>query len=147
MTRRPSIANNISTFIMRGRVIDIGVAVMLSGAFSSLVRSLVSDIIAPIFFSQALADAGVEDLADLTLGSIHYAAFLINILNLLLLGGSIALIIHWFERAYRRTLRAQELTAVHEIMPTDPTRIAQDNTQEKLIEVVERLNDTLKRQS
>jgi large conductance mechanosensitive channel len=143
MTRRPSLFTSISTFVMRGRVIDIGVAVMLSGAISGLVRSLVTDVLAPTVFSQALTEAGVDDISDLTLGAVHYAAFMGNILNLVVLGSCIALIIHWFERARHRALREQELAAAHEAMLSDPNLV----TQEKLIEVVERLNDTLKKQS
>ncbi|ELS31529.1 large-conductance mechanosensitive channel [Pseudanabaena biceps PCC 7429] len=58
---------DFQTFIMKGNVIDLAVAVVIGGAFGKIVTSLIEDIITPLLLNPALKAANVEDLAKLAL--------------------------------------------------------------------------------
>lgn len=55
--RRPAWLDEFKTFLMRGNVVDLAVAVVIGAAFSSIVKSLVSDIINPLI---GLLTGGVD---------------------------------------------------------------------------------------
>ncbi|HZV43600.1 MAG TPA: MscL family protein, partial [Saprospiraceae bacterium] len=42
------------TFIMKGNVIDLAIAVIFAGAFGAIINSLVGDIITPLLLAPAL---------------------------------------------------------------------------------------------
>ncbi|MHB1021938.1 MAG: large conductance mechanosensitive channel protein MscL [Acidobacteriaceae bacterium] len=76
-------------FIMRGNVIDLAVAVIIGGAFGSIVKSLVSDIINPLI----AAIVGKPDFSALVLhvngGKITYGNFLNEVINFLMVAAAI----------------------------------------------------------
>ena len=71
-------------FIMRGNVMDLAVAVIIGGAFTAIVNSLVNDIIMPII-GIILGGVDFTSLA-ITVGSavITYGNFIQAIINFLL---------------------------------------------------------------
>ncbi len=69
------------TFIMRGNIIDLAVAVVIGAAFGSIVSSLVDDIITPLLLTPALHTAGVNEIAKLSWGGIKYGSFLAAIIK------------------------------------------------------------------
>ena len=79
-------------FILRGNVIDLAVAVIIGGAFSSITKSLVDDIITPLI----AAVVGKPDFSALVfnLGTtpIKYGSFLTACINFLI----IAFVIYFF---------------------------------------------------
>jgi large conductance mechanosensitive channel len=81
-------------FIAKGNVMDLAVGVIIGGAFSSIVTSLVSDVITPALLNPALKAAQVEDLAGLkTDGGILYGKFLAAIISFLVVAFVIFLIV------------------------------------------------------
>ncbi len=76
-------------FISRGNVIDMAVGVIIGGAFTTIVNSLVNDIIMPLL---SLLTKGF-DITSLCLvlgegegaATLNYGAFLSNIINFLLI--------------------------------------------------------------
>ena len=76
--------NEFKEFIARGNVIDLAVAVIIGGAFQSIVQSLVKDIISPIIGLFANQDfshlvftiSGVE---------IKYGSFITNVINFIIM--------------------------------------------------------------
>ena len=79
-------------FILRGNVIDLAVAVIIGAAFTSIVNSLVADIINPFI----AAIAGKPDFSALTLtvhgGVIKYGNFLNAAISFVLM----ALVVYFF---------------------------------------------------
>ena len=73
-------------FLMRGNVIDLAVGVIIGGAFSAIVTSLVNDIIMPLI----TAITGAADVSELafTVGSakVSYGNFLQAIINFVIIG-------------------------------------------------------------
>ena len=57
-------------FIMKGNVMDLAVAVIMGGAFSAIISSLVDDIITPLLLAPAMAAAGVSDIGALAIGRV-----------------------------------------------------------------------------
>ena len=71
-------------FISKGNVIDLAVGVIIGGAFSKIVSSLVNDIIMPLI---GIVIGGIN-LTNLTLklgdATVNYGVFLQNILDFLI---------------------------------------------------------------
>jgi large conductance mechanosensitive channel len=73
-------------FIAKGNVMDLAVGVIIGGAFSGIVTSLVADVITPAVLNPALKAAQVEDLAGLkTDGGILYGKFLAAVIGFLVI--------------------------------------------------------------
>ncbi len=87
-------------FIMRGNVVDLAVGVIIGGAFSKIVSSLVNDLIMPLLglilgkvnFSDLkyIIRPATEGVAEL---AIRYGAFLQSVIDFLIIALSIFLII------------------------------------------------------
>ena len=96
-------------FALRGNVLDMAVGVIVGGAFSKIVTSLVNDIITPIIsmltgkidmsslqFSLSSRIAGAEPII------IRYGQFLQNILNFLIIGVSVFIMVKLVNKLIRR---------------------------------------------
>ena len=69
-------------FAMRGNVLDMAVGVVIGGAFTAIVNSLVNDIINPaigLFFNADFSDVGVH-IGDVTIGVGSFINAIINFL-------------------------------------------------------------------
>lgn len=122
-------------FIQRGNVVDLAVAVVIGTAFSKIVDSFVSDVITPAILTPALEAANVDDLSQLTAGTIRYGSFLAAILNFLVIALSIFFLIRILEAAKRRVLRQEDV--VEEAV--EPLLLSQ----ERLTTAVERLSQVI----
>ena len=81
--------NEFKTFLMRGNVIDLAVAVVLGVAFKAVVDSLVADLITPII----AVLFGKPDLTylDFTINDavFRYGAFLTNVISFVIVAAAI----------------------------------------------------------
>lgn len=81
------------TFIKRGNVIDLAVGVVIGGAFSTIVSSLVNNIIMPIIG----IIIGGYDFTGLSIkvkdASINYGTFIQNIINFLIIAFCIFILV------------------------------------------------------
>ncbi|MFN3161538.1 MAG: large conductance mechanosensitive channel protein MscL [Rubinisphaera brasiliensis] len=80
-------------FIARGNVMDLAVAVILGGAFSAIVSSLVKDIITPGLLNPVMKAAQVEKLEGLVWNGIRYGSFLAAVINFLIIAFVIFLLV------------------------------------------------------
>lgn len=76
-----SFIKEFKTFAMSGNIVDLAVAVIIGGAFGSIVSSLVDDIITPLLLTPALKAAHVNDITSLSWGAVKYGNFLSSILK------------------------------------------------------------------
>jgi large conductance mechanosensitive channel len=76
-----SVIKDFKTFISKGNVIDLAVAVIIGVAFSAIISSLVDDVITPLLLTPALEAMGAENIADLKWGEVKYGNFLAAILK------------------------------------------------------------------
>ncbi len=105
------------TFVMRGNVIDLAVAVIIGGAFGRIVTSLVADIIMPVVGlltgGQKFANmfvllkdppAGeavntIEEAAALNLPTLNYGLFITHIIDFVIIAFAIFMMIKLITKA------------------------------------------------
>ncbi|MCF8880931.1 large conductance mechanosensitive channel protein MscL [Hyphobacterium sp. SN044] len=104
--------NEFKKFAMRGNVVDLAVGFILGGAFSTIVRSFVDDILMPplglllggVDFTNlfiVLGDAQYESLAaaqEAGAATINYGLFINNIISFLILAFALFLMIKGMNR-------------------------------------------------
>jgi large conductance mechanosensitive channel len=113
--------NDFKAFIMRGNVMDLAVAVVIGGAFGTIVKSLVDDIIMPpiglllgrIDFSNLFlllhdgtkspppyaTPAEAKAAGAVTL---NYGAFINNVIAFLIVAASVFIIVRLMSRMYAK---------------------------------------------
>lgn len=85
------------TFIMRGNVLDLAVAVIIGAAFQTIVSSLCDDIITPAIQLIISKCAGVDSIDEMTkvlnVGTINFGNFISAIINFLIMAIIIFMIV------------------------------------------------------
>ena len=95
-------------FISRGNVMDMAVGIIIGGAFTSIVSSLVEDIINPVlglFGGMNLDKISVKLFGEVTL---NYGKFIASIINFLLMSLVLFLIIRTVNKAASKMSVKQE---------------------------------------
>lgn len=91
-------ASKFKKFIYRGNVVDMAVGVIVGGAFSTIVTSLVNDIITPLI---GIIIGGL-DLSNLVLqigdAKIAYGSFIQSVIDFLIIAICVYTVIRIFER-------------------------------------------------
>ncbi|MCI8601244.1 MAG: large-conductance mechanosensitive channel protein MscL [Oscillospiraceae bacterium] len=122
-------------FALKGNVMDMAIGVVIGGAFSKIVSSLVNDIIMP-FFSlftsttqftslklvmrpEVLDEMGAVIRAE---AAITYGAFIQNVVDFLLIALSIFLCIRFAAKIRDRFLKKKEEPAPEPAGPAAPTQ-------------------------
>ncbi|MFM8347971.1 MAG: large conductance mechanosensitive channel protein MscL [Bacteroidota bacterium] len=106
-------------FLMRGNVVELAVGVIIGGAFSKIVASLIDDVITPLLLKPALEAAQLTKLEDLTvLGSVKYGLFISSTLNFLIVAFILFLVVKAVNTAMRNK-EAQETPASPPPPPAD----------------------------
>lgn len=131
-----SFLKDFKTFITRGNVVDLAVAVVIGGAFGKIVTSLIEDILTPLILNPALNAARVDDLAKLQVNGIKYGVFLASVINFGVIALSIFLVIRAFTAIKRKEIREENLKV--EAVKPDP--------QERLTLAIERLSEIMEAQ-
>lgn len=80
-------------FAFKGNVVDLAVAVIIGGAFGTIVSSLVDDVITPLLLTPALKAANAENLEQLMWGAVKYGSFISAIIKFLIIAFILFLII------------------------------------------------------
>ena len=95
-------------FISRGNVMDMAVGVIIGGAFTSIVTSLVEDILSPIiglFGGQNFDTLSVNILGEVTL---NYGKFITAIVNFLIMAFIVFLIVKLMNKAASKFEKKEE---------------------------------------
>ncbi len=87
-------------FINRGNLVDIAVAFVMGLAFAAVITSLTEDIINPIIAKIF----NVDSLSDWVVADIRFGAFLVAIINFLI----VAFVMFLVVKAYNRMKRAED---------------------------------------
>lgn len=105
-------------FIFRGNVVDMAVGIIIGGAFTAIVTSLVSDVVTPLILNPALAAADVKDIAELKWGSVAYGKFLSSIISFLIIAFCLFMILKGVNRAMKKKKEEEAAPAP----PAGPTQ-------------------------
>ena len=108
----------LKSFLLRGNVVDLAVAVIIGAAFGAIVTSLVNDIITPLILNPALSAAGVDKIAELTWNGVAYGNFLSAVINFLVIGTVLFFIVKAAEKA-QSLGKKQEEVVEEEPAPTE----------------------------
>jgi len=104
-------------FIMRGNVVDLAVGIIIGGAFSQIVNSLVSDILTP--FIGLLV--GVPDFSGFKIGPLGVGKFINTVVSFLLIAAAIYfLIIIPMNKLHEFLDRQKEQTPPQPSAPPEP---------------------------
>ena len=126
---------------MRGNVLDLAVGIIIGAAFTTVINSLVNDVLMPpigvlvggVDFSD-LAITIKEASGDDPAVTINYGLFINSLINFLIVGFAVFLLVKAVNEAMTRARRRQE---VAEEAAAEPT------IDERLLVTLERLNTTL----
>ncbi|MFN3274374.1 MAG: large conductance mechanosensitive channel protein MscL [Paracoccus sp. (in: a-proteobacteria)] len=129
------------TFIARGNVIDLAVGIIIGAAFTAIVSSLVADLINPIlglatggidFTNQYLVLSGnVPDGASLAAARdsgaavFAYGAFLMAVLNFLIIAWAVFLLVKGVNRMQTMARRKEEAAEPAPAGPSQEELLAQ----------------------
>lgn len=146
--------SEFGAFIKRGNVLDLAVAVIIGGAFSKIINSLVKDILTPVL-SLVLGPSGFENYkfvitpADTVNGiaenAIYYGVFIQNIIDFIIIAFVIFIIIRLVNRANRLIAerKAKEVVAA----PTPAPIPAPTPTEILLTDIKGLLEKSLKKET
>lgn len=112
-------AKEFKEFILRGNILDLAVGVIIGGAFSKIVSSLVNDILMPII---GILIGGVDfKNLSLTIGDskIAYGNFIQNIIDFLIIAGFIFVVIKIMNKVLKpkkaKTKKPDDIILLEEI--------------------------------
>lgn len=116
------LVDEFKTFIKRGNVIDLAVGVIIGSAFSSIVSSLVDDILMPLIGIVL----GGYDFSELSIkigqSTIKYGMFIQNIINFLIIAFCVFIFVkalnkleHNKEEINKEKVKSEEVVLLTEI--------------------------------
>lgn len=112
-------------FISRGNVMDMAIGVIIGGAFSAIVTSLVEDVITPLIG----LIGGSQDFSGIKVGPVMLGNFINAIINFLFIALVLFCIIKAFNKARELTSKPKEEAApTTKICPFCKSEIAIDAT-------------------
>ena len=117
-----NLINEFKQFIKRGNVVDLAVAVVIGGAFSSIVNSLVNDLIMPVI---GVIICGIN-FTGLTLSvdtaTIRYGTFLQNIINFLIIAFTIFILVKLINNFFKKKEEVKEVVKSEEVVLLEEIR-------------------------
>ena len=132
--RVKKLGEDFKKFISRGNVVDMAVGVVVGGAFSKIVTSLVNDVITPAIGVLL----GGLDFSELSFGlkdaQINYGLFLQTIIDFLIIAACIFTVVKIFEKFKKKEEPKEEVKPEEPKKPDD-------------ILLLEEIRDLLKKKS
>ena len=128
--KKSKLIEEFKEFISRGSVIDLAVGVIVGGAFTTIVNSLVDDIVMPVI---SLITGGIdlsslsfkialpEELVDVAPATIRYGMFIQNVINFFLIAIVIFLLVKAINVVRRKP--AEEPAPEPEPEPSDEVKL------------------------
>ena len=137
-------------FIMRGNVMDLAVGIIIGGAFTTIVNSLVNDIIMPpiglllggVDFSEIYINLSGTEYASLAAAqeagaaTLNLGLFINAVINFMIVAFAVFLMVRAVNRLEEMGQKPEESK---EDAPAEPT------TEEKLVAAIDKLNTNLEK--
>lgn len=137
-------------FIMRGNVMDLAVGIIIGGAFTTIVNSLVNDIIMPpiglllggVDFSEIYINLSGTEYASLAAAqeagaaTLNIGLFVNAVINFLIVAFAVFLLVRGVNRLEEMGKKPEE---PKDDKPAEPT------TEEKLVLAIDKLNQNLEK--
>ncbi len=100
--------DDFRAFALKGSVVDLAVAVIIGGAFGSVISSMVEDVLMPAIINPLLSQAGTDWREAVVGPGIRLGSFLGTILDFLIIALVLYLIIRTFESLKRKEAATAE---------------------------------------
>ena len=97
-----SLMKDFKSFIMKGNVVDLAVAVIIGAAFAAIISSLVENVITPLLLAPALKAAQLQDIDKLAWGAVKYGLFLSAVIKFVIIAFILFLMIRAFKSFERK---------------------------------------------
>ena len=111
--------NEFKEFINKGNVMDMAVGVVIGGAFTAIVTSLVDDVIMPIV-GILIGGINVSDLSIVVgTATLKYGIFLQNVINFLIVAFVVFCVIKALNAMKSKVVKKEEAPAEPEPIPED----------------------------
>lgn len=111
-----SFLKEFKAFALKGNVVDLAVAVIIGGAFGTIISSLVDDVITPLLLTPALKAVNAEHLDQLTWGAVKYGNFLSAVIKFIVIAFILFLIVRTMSKFKKEEAAAP---AALEVSSTD----------------------------
>lgn len=114
------IIDEFKEFISRGNVIDMAVGIVVGGAFTGIVNSLVNNILTPVI-NMLTGKADVSDLSvSIGTATLNYGLFLQSIINFLIIAVSVFILVKAVNTLREMAFRKKEEETIE--TPPAPTQ-------------------------
>lgn len=133
MEKKSKLLTEFKEFVMRGNVMDMAVGVVVGGAFTAIVNSLVGDIINPLigklFGGVDLSEAKVvlteatEETAEV---AIRYGALIQTIINFIIVALCIFTVVRGINRLKDKMQKEEEAAAEEEAKEEEPAEPSEE---------------------
>lgn len=110
--------NEFKAFILRGNVLDLAVGVIIGGAFTAIVKSLVDNLINPLIGIFVQNGALAKLSFKLGNATFAYGSFLNDVLNFLITAFIVFILVKSINKLFVSTKKADE-----EVVQEDPLDI------------------------
>lgn len=127
--------SEFKAFILKGNIIDMAVGVIIGGAFSKIVTSLVNDILMPVLgaigggaslaeYKYVISQAVIDEAGNVVTpeSAVMYGSFIQNIIDFLIIGVCMFAAIKAVAKVTAAFSRAEEKEAEAEAEPAGPTQ-------------------------
>lgn len=115
-------------FIARGNVMDMAVGVIIGGAFTKIVNSLVEDIINPILGLFGGMNFEQYKLPLVGEATLNYGKFLTTVLNFIIMAFVVFVMVKALNKISEKTKKTEEKKETTKICPFCKSKIALDAT-------------------
>ena len=111
MEKKKGIVSEFKEFITRGNVMDMAVGIIIGGAFTAIVQSLVNDLLMPVigalfggidFSTLKYVVRAADEAAGIEEAAIRYGSFIQAIVNFLLIAIVIFLLVKGINKMRRK---------------------------------------------
>ncbi|MCF7926615.1 MAG: large conductance mechanosensitive channel protein MscL [Candidatus Izimaplasma sp.] len=112
-----NLAKEFKTFIQKGNILDLAVAVVIGTAFTRIVNSLVKDIITPVislvtgeqgFKNYKYVITAANETAGIQENAIYYGSFIQNIIDFFVIAIIVFLVVRFINNAKDMFDKAEE---------------------------------------
>lgn len=99
-------------FAVKGNVLDLAIGIIIGAAFTSIVKSLVDDVITPLILKPVMEALNIKDIEQYVIfGAVKIGVFLSAVLNFIIVAFILFLIVQGINRMKKKEEAAPEAPA------------------------------------
>jgi large conductance mechanosensitive channel protein len=96
-------------FAVKGNVLDLAIGIIIGAAFTSIVKSLVDDVITPLILKPVMEALNIKDIEQyVVFGTVKIGVFLSAVLNFLIVAFILFLVVQGINRMKKKEEAAAE---------------------------------------